>query len=183
MTYKGQSANVTGINVQTLEQRIGAITSSGIVYIYGDEVIASRIGISNKTVTLNGISSEHKITGGTSNGGNAIFLLQSGSNLIFSSNITLDGNGMSRFSPLVDIQGGGVFTMKDGSKITGNINTSDGGAVGVGGTFNMEGGIITGNNSSGTGRGGGVSIGQNAMFNMSGGSITANSAWQGGEYL
>jgi hypothetical protein len=77
----------------------------------------------------------------------------------------------------------GKLTMKTGSRITGNTNsTATGGGVNVvaGGVFNMEGGVIDSNKSTDkAGKGGGV---LNAgSFSMTGGEINENEAGASGQ--
>jgi hypothetical protein len=94
-----------------------------------------------------------------------------GFTLILENNITLQGIPDNN-RPLVTV-GGGTLTMRDGSLITGNTNDSTHYAGGVrvtksstnvNGTFNMEGGIISGctskntANSENNGVGGGVAV-------------------------
>jgi len=89
-------------------------------------------------------------------------------------NLTLNGSGAPvNNQPLVTTNGG-VFTMKENSKITGaDYNGQYAGGVYINsGTFNMEGGSITGNTSLNTV--GGVYVNSAAAFNMSGGSIYGN---------
>ena len=94
--------------------------------------------------------------------------------------------------------GGGVyvstastFTMKNGELSNNTATNSEGGGVAVnGGTFNLEGGIITGNTAIRGmisfllygGNGGGVwtSEGVNSVFNMTGGTVSGNTAVYGG---
>ena len=107
--------------------------------------------------------------------------------LTLDNNITLVGKSANN-QPLVVITGGSTFVMKDGSKITGNeflFNASgfyEGAGVRTinGGTFNMEGGEISGNSivtytggNDGWGVGA-VMVSQNSTFNMTGGVIKDN---------
>jgi hypothetical protein len=70
------------------------------------------------------------------------------------------------------IDGKGVATM-EGGEIRNNTSTIQGGGVYVTifGTFNMKGGLITGNKS---GKGGGVYVSEDATFNKTGGTIEKN---------
>jgi hypothetical protein len=72
----------------------------------------------------------------------------------------------------------GKLTMKTGSRITGNINsTANGGGVYIlaGGVFNMDGGSIDSNKSTASaGKGGGVNVA--GTFTMNGGEIKDNEA-------
>jgi len=102
--------------------------------------------------------------------------------LTIGENITLAGYG-SNEAALVKVQNGAKFTMLSGSKITGNtfINGNwDKQTIAVlvtdsGSTFTMNGGEITGNNSS-TDEGKVVLVENDGIFNMKGGSISGNTA-------
>ena len=105
-----------------------------------------------------------------------------------SGNIAPIGGGVS-------VRNNAVFTMTDGivSNNTaatvsnaGEHKSGIGGGVNVGaGTFNMEGGTVSGNaaqkkdGESSTGRGGGVYIYSNSTFKFSGGTISENTAYDG----
>ncbi|MCR5178323.1 MAG: hypothetical protein K6C95_05000, partial [Lachnospiraceae bacterium] len=72
---------------------------------------------------------------------------------------------------------GGTFNMTGGT-ISGNEATWGGGVYVVrGGTFSMTGGTISGNEAS---QGGGVYVSSSGKFNMTGGTISGNEAIQGG---
>jgi hypothetical protein len=99
--------------------------------------------------------------------------------------LTLDGVTLvglaDNDNSLVQVDGGGAFTMKSG-KISGNtVNGGDnawGGGVEVqdGSVFTMEGGAITGNTAQGRyAGGGGVRINHDSTFTMTGGTISGNS--------
>lgn len=105
-------------------------------------------------------------------------------------NLCLNGNSVTLNAD------GAVFSVKSGGELnladckgTGSIThaTSKNGAgvfVGNGGTavstFNMYNGNITGNSTSPSGNGGGVSVLSDGRFNMYGGTITNNKAATGG---
>ncbi|MDR1257295.1 MAG: hypothetical protein LBJ86_06070, partial [Spirochaetaceae bacterium] len=93
-------------------------------------------------------------------------------------NITLTGNN-SNNAPLIKVDGG-MLVLEDGAHITGNTNTAgNGGGVYVtGGTFDMNGGTISGNTASNTAAdnyGGGVYV-TGGTFNMTGGTISGNTS-------
>jgi hypothetical protein len=96
----------------------------------------------------------------------ALFWISAGE-LVLGNNITLKGiNSNDRY--LVGVMSSAALTMKDGSAITDNNSSREGGGVYVyRGTFNMNGGTISGN--SGT-DGGGVYINQGS-FTKTGPSI------------
>ena len=116
----------------------------------------------------------------SSNG--AMFTIGNSVTLILE-NITLQGRPNNNNS-LVVVNSGGKLVMENGSKITGNGYNGgwNGGGVtvGGGGTFNMEGGEITGNTTNQ--QGGGVLV--YGTFNMYGDAkINDNSAEGGGGVL
>jgi hypothetical protein len=111
--------------------------------------------------------------------------------LVLGKNITLAGRS-DNIRPLVYFKGT-ELTMMDGCKITGNTNNNEsptavaGGVAIDTGTFNMEGGEISGNTLVSTSAaagtiayttygGGGVFLGAAVFFNMSGGIIKNNTA-------
>ena len=126
-----------------------------------------------------------------------LFSVPAGAELIFE-NIIVDGNCLNAdgtikldgniSAAIVQIESGGIFTMKNGAVLKNNVS-SNGGAVLVRGTFTMNGGTINGNIASndGTGgKGGGVFINNGGTFNMSGGTISGNTSLEnggGGVYL
>jgi hypothetical protein len=95
-------------------------------------------------------------------------------------NITLEGPSGDNTAALVKVVIGGKLIMENGSTITGNTNSGDGGGVYVdsNSTFIMNGGTISGN-STGAG-GGGVYVGggypSGGTFIMNGGTISGNTA-------
>ena len=167
-------ANV--VNVQTLNQRVAAITGTGTIMLYADETITSYISLSSKNITLTGVDEMRTIKCSYTS---YIFSVDGNGALTLGDKVTIDGSGVSNRSyAAVYVTGSNaVFTMKAGSKITGNNNTSgsyQGGAVHVNsstGSFIMEGGEISGNQSQLFG--GGVNVYQ-GTFTMSGGEIRNN---------
>jgi hypothetical protein len=88
-----------------------------------------------------------------------------------SGKLILDGMGFTG-SAFVRVDGSGVVTMKGDTILRNNIGNSGGGAVSItGGTFDMEGGTITGNSTS---SGGGAVYMYAGTFNMRGGTISGN---------
>jgi parallel beta-helix repeat protein len=96
--------------------------------------------------------------------------------------LTLSGNNEAAAANRmgVYVSGSGItFVLNDGVTITGFKNSNSGGGVYIANaTFNMNGGSISGNTS--TGFGGGVHVGGNVTFTMSGGTISGNTASNGG---
>jgi hypothetical protein len=191
VTYKGQNSTITGINVQTFAQRIGALHSvseATTIYLYADEDVNDRIQPGGNTnITLLGVDKERTLYR-TEPPGEFLTLLWQNTKLTLGDKVTLDGSKMqNNIAPLVRIGDYSVFTMLDGSKITGNNNTysinhNSGGAVQVQSYFEakfiMEGGIITGNKASAYG--GGVHV-LSGSFEMRGGEITGNEAYLGSD--
>jgi len=136
------------------------------------------VDIEDTTIIIRGIGSERTIT--LSEVG-SMFMISVGVTMILEENIILHGISGNE-TALVRVFG--TLIMEEGSKITGNHNTSfDGGGVYIGGydifkgLFIMRGGIISGNSAERWG--GGVSI-EFGVFDMRGGTISGNSAHLGG---
>jgi len=159
-----------------------------IIEINIDENIDSQHSIlsysdkSNITITIKGINCEQIIS--LSSKGH-LFKVDSNVTLILDKNITLRGISDNDKS-LVDVSG--TLVMNEGSAITDNTTELNGmlrlfattGGVHVcpAGTFIMNGGIISGNKTSGGAAGGGVTVG--GTFIMKGGTISGNSSMNGG---
>ena len=97
----------------------------------------------------------------------------SGAGLTLGNGVTIMGRGMDSATsyPLIYIVSSGILNMNEGSKITGNRNTTAsssylGGGVYNAGTLNMNGGEISGN--AATGSGGGVYVASNGITNIGG---------------
>ena len=123
----------------------------------------------NITVIIRGVGSNRTLSS-SSNG--ILFDVERGVTLILDSNITLRGRGNN--APLIHVRGG-TLEMNSGSAITNN--NYRGVEVDSGGTFTMNGGIISGNKVNGDG--GGVAV-WNGSFTMNGGTISGNTASCGG---
>jgi len=110
-----------------------------------------------------------------------LFSLIANVTLILEDGIILSGlSGMNATvsSPLVAVASSSTLEMKPGSFIrnhTLGAGTS-GGGVSVDGTFNMNGGTISGNRAN---QGGGVYVGNNGIFTMTDGEIFGCSSWTG----
>jgi len=140
-------------------------------------------GRSNITIRLTG-SEKERLVALTDNG--SLFTVGSGVTLILDNRVTLIGRSNNN-APLVRVNSGGMLIMKAGSKITGNIRSSNSGGgvvIDAGGSFLMEGGDISGNRLN-WGSGGGVFVSDGADFLMEGGRIFDNTASTsgGGVYL
>jgi len=149
-----------------------------ILVVNANETIApyefNYAGAINITVALRGDGQNRTIrlrTNGT------MFTVKTHVTFVLENNITLMGhNGNSGVIVNVD---GGIFKMRTGSAITGNVNTrGDGSGVYLRGNFEMTGGTISNNTTSG--KGGGVFVGDHRTFTFSGGAITGNTASRGG---
>jgi hypothetical protein len=150
------------------------------IEIYADEnIVPQNLSYSNKsgiTITLSG--SETMRTVNLSAQG-SLFTVNSGVTLILDNNITLKGRYNN--SALVSINKGGTLVMNAGVKIIGNTNDdygSPGGGVYNEGTFNMNGGEISSNNTDRK-NGGGVYV-YGGIFTMNGGKISGNYSSYGG---
>ena len=106
----------------------------------------------------------------TISGKGSIFEIGEGVTLILESGITLRGT-TANDSPLVLVNAGGKLIMNEGSAITGNTNTGNGGGVFVAGDFTMTGGVISGNSAL---AGSGVYVDDGGVFAMTGGSFVNN---------
>jgi len=141
----------------TLQKNI-FINSGGTMIMNNGSTCTNGVYIDGGTFIMNG---------GTISGRTGVFERKAG---IFTMNggaITISGGG---FSP-VRMGEGGTFTMNNGTISNHNSNIHNGGGVYViNGTFNMNGGTISGNKSS---YGGGVYV-SSSTFNMSGGTISSN---------
>ena len=137
---------------------------------------SGRIGFDDSTnskfFTINGSGTINlKSKGNLLNIGNGKKLILDGATLVG----IIDNN-----QPLVDVNSGGEFILKNGV-ITSNTNTNVGGGIRVrgGGTsFIMTGGTISGNSAN---SGGGLDIREGSSFTMTGGTISDNTV-NGADY-
>jgi uncharacterized repeat protein (TIGR02543 family) len=137
----------------------------------------ANVKTANAVVTLLGKGPQETVLSLSSAG--SLFRVTAGK-LILGRNITLKGLS-SNTLPLVYVTGSSAsLLMQTGAKITGNIASGYGGGVYVYGSFDMEGGSISGNSVSSGDGGGGVYVG-GGSFDMSGGSISGNSVSSGGD--
>jgi hypothetical protein len=134
----------------------------------------------NNNLYIRGIGGPRTITYNGSAASPFITLSFANASLTLEENIIL--KGMSNGSASLIRVNNGTLVMQEGSKITGHTNQySTGGAVYVStGTFNMNGGEISGNKAN---QGGGVYV-NNGIFNMNGGEVQDNeAAYGGGVYI
>jgi hypothetical protein len=166
-----------------LAARIAAASSPVTIYLYGDEddfagILTSVYNIT-KTITLQGVGAVRTISL-ASNG--YMFRIDANSTLTLNANVTLAGKSGNNASVVIVYNPSAVFTMNDGSKITGNVTSTESGAVHLyQGQFIMNGGEITGNSTTNTGyrATGGVLLNSSYTLTMNGGSITGNTGGAG----
>ncbi|MDR0683720.1 MAG: hypothetical protein LBF83_01120, partial [Spirochaetaceae bacterium] len=157
----------------------GSATGSPLITV-GDGVT-----LTLKNITLKGLSN----TDNDSNDNNApLVKVVAGGALVLETGAVIEKNDVKTNSSIhglgVHITGtGATFTMYDGSEVRNNIGYIwNGGAAGGGvyvdngGTFNMEGGSVTGN----TARRGAVAASGTGIVNLRGGSISGNTGKYGG---
>jgi hypothetical protein len=132
-------------------QTNAATDTSYVIQIDKDYVLtpsyASKTGVSNVTITLRGYLEERVVTfGGAAPANNGHIYIANGTTFVLGENITLDGTGSTR-SPVYVYNG--KFVMKPKSKITKMIRPVyiTGPDADSKGSFIMEGGSISGNES------------------------------------
>jgi len=148
------------------------------IELTGDDSLGAQTlvfeGKTNVTLRFAGGEGEKTIS---LTGNGSLFTVESGVNLVLGKGVTLCGHNKNNAS-LVIIRKEASLIMNEGSKITGNT----GRGVSVGGTFTMNGGVISGNTDfidyNNMGGGGGVYA--SGQFTMNGGEISGNTAVQGG---
>jgi len=145
------------------------------ITLFEDQWLEEWILYAKRHITLRGSGAERTVS---LDGGGSLFIVGPGVTLVLDENVTLHGH-CDNFAPLVRVDEDGTLLMRDGSLITGNtahFESGGGVLVGHGGTFNMEGGEIHGNEAA---DGGGVFV-DGGVFNMKGGTIFGNEAYTGG---
>ena len=172
-------SGTTGYN--DLTSALNAITTAGnyIVTLKEDITFGARaLSTTGANITLIGEESEKTITY-TGAAGSAMFSLNAtNGNLALDNNITINGidNGTGSLITVTN----GTLTMRGSSKITGYSTSSANGVVNINGTnahLIMEGGTITGNNTTSaatsTFANGGATLNQ-GRITMTAGVITGN---------
>ena len=141
----------------------------------------SGVDVSTGTFTMKGNATITKNTDGgvRVSGDGSIFTMQD--------NAKITDNEASQSGGGVYVEESGcIFIMKDNASITGNKAAGDGGGVYAYGTFTMENGTISGNETSGMGNGGGVYV-SSGTFTMENGTISGNEisgmGYGGGVYV
>jgi hypothetical protein len=104
----------------------------------------------------------------------SLFTVDSNMKLTLDNGVTLQGRNVND-APLIQVNLDGELVMKNGSVVTGNTG---GGVRVAGGTFAMEGGKISANETENYG--GGVYVYDSGKFTMSGGEISGNTSGSGG---
>jgi hypothetical protein len=163
-------------------------TGSNIIILQNITIDADEAGSiaalsAGKNITLAPDAGVTKILKRGADYTDSLFTVQSGASLKLEGSgtgrLVIDGGGITASAALVTVNGG-TLTMNEGAELRNNINTgigdSGGGVYVGGGTFNMEGGLITGNKA---GNGGGVNVG-GGTFSMKGGVISGNEFSYGG---
>jgi len=125
----------------------------------------------NVTIVLRG-DNENRTIRLQSNGN--MFAVKPNVTFVLDNNITLHGHNGNNGN-MINVEGG-TLKMYDGATITGN--TTFGGVYVKEGTFEMNGGIISGNGKNTDFYGGGVD--NRSTFIMNGGTISGNTAFKGG---
>ena len=153
---------------------------AGNYYLKGNITVEYAIAISGVvTICLNGKTIE------SSAKGQPVFRVEDGSTLTLTDcqnnkgKVKHTGDGSGSG---VRVEGGGTFNMNGGT-ITGNKAETGGGVYVVNGTFTMNGGTISGNTANSTDGGVGVyttDVSSTATFTMNGGTISGNNATKGG---
>lgn len=179
------------------------IESGGTVYVLNDITVTERLTV-NKNVEIRALDKDVTLTY-TYTGDESLFTVQNSANLRIGGGdymLTLDGNGQTRSTALVQIDSGtvdlyGTITNSTndnsaaGIKVNGSSSTLNmydgaivsncrcghqdgiGGAIGLeSGTMNMYGGSITGNSAQDASA---VYVNNKSVFTMSGGTISGNS--------
>jgi len=171
----GRSGSKHVANELARIQREAESHGTYIIEVSADENIAPHtleyMGAINVTVILRGIGGNRTLrlaTNGT------MFTVSSNVTFVLDNNITLQGHSQNT-REMVRVNNNGIFKMNDGTTITDN---NGGGVYVLHGSFEMTGGIISGNTrnvwdvSIGTG-GGGIFF-HGGSFDMKGGSIFGN---------
>ena len=197
-TYINGNRNLTRSNVNLTimgidEERIISLSSSGFIFVVNsydtsltlrDNItLVGRNGNNSAVVAVTGgasftMSSNSSITGNSSTSynfsGGGVYIEGAGTTFTMQDNASVHGN-TAEYGGGVFIGNNASFLMRDMASISGNnINSSFGygGGVYVAGTFNMEGGTISGNRAN---EGGGVYI-AGGTFTMSGGTVYGSNA-------
>jgi hypothetical protein len=182
----GNSWTVT--NASTWIEAVNGIRSGGNDKTYTITVNGT-VSIPGSTETtfgaVTGITVTMEGSGTLTLSNNGAVLIIGARQTVIAKDVTLRGRTNNGLYPVVGILSGGTFRMEGSASVTGNTVTGDnvGGGVWNNGTFIMEGGTISGNNSEMGG--GGVFTGGGGTFTMNGGTISNNTSTNigGGVYM
>ena len=169
-------------------------------YVFSEPVPAPELGVS--IFASSGFLTQESVEAGLvldNNSGNMVYVVRNGEHTTLNAAVNgrpivgQDNNGNWRTFNIL-IQNGGTLVLEDGAHFTGRIRVENGGHlimnggiitgsrqsgvfVANGGTFDMFGGEISGNESHNSGGGVFIQAGGNAVFNMHDGLITNNRAF------
>jgi uncharacterized repeat protein (TIGR02543 family) len=158
----------------------GSANAPTVITLLADITAETGYSLANKHIKLTVDAQEQAVI--TASAGNfSLFTVNPGESLILDGHLTLNGNNEAAEATRRGLYSAGTLIMNKDVTTTGfnNSSTSSGGGCVYiwGGTFEMTGGTINGNNASGNNsNGGGLYIGVNGTFNMSGGEISGNTA-------
>ncbi|GAB6391969.1 MAG: putative lipoprotein [Treponematales bacterium] len=144
-----------------------------------EAILPTQISAGGKTVTitLKAASGERTVSFAGSSPAYSLFTISKGVTFTLEDGVTLRGSQNDADKSVVKVDGG-KFIM-NGGVITGNKSTGWGAGVYIdSGTFTMNAGLITGNRSKNWG--GGVGARNTASFTMNGGTISENTGDSGG---
>jgi hypothetical protein len=154
-----------------------------IVLDKDQSVTPTEFSYDQKTVNiiLRTAGGKHTVTFASNSPAYSLFTVGSGVTFTLEEGVTLQGAQNNADKSIVRVAGG-KFVM-NGGVLTGNKTSGNGGGVYVAsGTFTMNNGTISGNSASGSisgNSGGGVYV-ASGTFTMTGGTISGNSAYSGG---
>ncbi len=174
--YAGTKAK---INIQGGEISGNKATngSGGAVYVPTETYQDDKTTIKNNSTAVVITMSGGAVSNNTAKKDGGAFYLGSKETTLTISGGTVSGNS-GVLGGAVEVLAGATLTVRgENTKITDNTSTSRGGAVEVQGTFNLEGGEISGNHvktSATSNAGGAVFTRQASTFKMTGGSIINN---------
>jgi hypothetical protein len=148
--------------------------------IFAPPINITTAGYSGKTITINGENGiiQLQLNEMEEPEETCLFVIGKEVTLILESGITLKGID-DNATALVVVDG--IFTMNEGSKVTGNTNANGGRIYGAGvrirggGEFTLSGGSVSDNKTTGYVGSGGIFVDENAIFTMNSGEISGNS--------
>jgi len=167
--------NLTIILTGIVDMRTVGIDATGVLFLIPEGITL----VLDKNITLQGCNYHAWPLVQVNDGGNLVMNAGSGitGNLYVGVYVSSGGTFTMHGGEILDNNGGGVHNMgtfnMEGGTISGNTNTwGDGGGVWNSATFTMRGGIISGNTTGGDG--GGVHVTSSGSFRISDGVIYGN---------